>query len=144
MGPGEKEEGKAGPSDLKSESLGVKGTCGSSAGSPLSRGGHQPPHLSWGMALLQLRVHTPLPNAGSPEPTLPRPGPPADCLIQGLVGHKGALSSCFLPEAQVTGLLGSIRRAWRAGSRQVKARGAWTPRVNAKACRTEQPQHLPP
>lgn len=59
MGPGEKEEGKAGPSDLKSESLGVKGTCGSSAGSPLSRGGHQPPHLSWGMALLQLRVQTP-------------------------------------------------------------------------------------
>lgn len=67
MGPGEKKEGKEGPPDLKSASLGVKGTCGSSAGSPPYRGDHQPPP-SWGTALLQLPVQIPLPNAWSLEP----------------------------------------------------------------------------
>ena len=77
MGPGEKKEGKEGPPDLKSVSLGVKGTCGSSAGSPPYRGDHQPPP-SWGAALLQLLVQIPLPNAWSLEPpTMAQPGPPA-------------------------------------------------------------------
>ena len=68
MGPGEKEEGKAGPSDLKSESLGVKGTCGSSAGSPLSRGSHQPPISAggWPCCSCGCTPHSQMQGAQSP------------------------------------------------------------------------------
>lgn len=133
MGPGEKKEGKEGPPDLKSVSLGVKGTCGSSAGSPPYRGDHQPP-LAGGRPCCSCwcRSHSQMHGAWSPPPwpsqgRLPCARYPADCLIQGLVGHEGAPSSCLLPEAQVTGLLGSIRWAWRAGSPQVKAGGPGPP-----------------
>ena len=106
MGPGEKKEGKEGPPDLKSVSLGVKGTCGSSAGSPPYRGDHQPP-LAGGRPCCSCwcRSHSQMHGAWSPPPwpsqgRLPCARYPADCLIQGLVGHEGAPSSCLLPEAQ--------------------------------------------
>lgn len=81
MGPGEKKEGKEGPPDLKSASLGVKGTCGSSAGSPPYRGDHQPPP-QLGDSLVAAAGADPTPKRmepGTPHPGLAR----ATCHVPG-------------------------------------------------------------
>lgn len=80
MGPGENKEGKEGPPDLKSSSLGIKGTCGSSAGSPPSRGGHQHPQL--GDSLVAAASADPTPKRM--EPGAPHPAPArATCRMPG-------------------------------------------------------------